>query len=207
MHQTRTQVSKKVPIPRKGTKYIARQSSHLEDSISVVNAVRDMLNLARTAKEVKEMIKQKLLKINGREVKDYRESILLFNIFTADKSYLLSLTDNGKFKLEETKEKNRPCKVINKKMLKGKNIQLNLHDGTNLISKEKVNVGDTVYLANDKKITKIVSLDKGVYCIITSGKYLGANAKITKLDGREVTLEIKSKDKSTILDKKEIFVL
>src|SRR3989344_7573807 len=137
MHQTRVQSTKKLPIPRKGTKYVARALSHLNDSVPIVIALRDMLKLARTANEVRKMIKQKALKINGRVVKDYRESILLFNILEADKSYELSLLQTGKFTLVSSQSKNlRLCKVVNKRLLKNNVVQVNLHDGTNLLTKK-----------------------------------------------------------------------
>ena len=79
MHLTRQQVTTKLPIPRKGTKYIARASSHLSDSVSVLLAVRDMLKLAKNAKEVRRMVQDKLLKINGTLVMHAHESIKLFN--------------------------------------------------------------------------------------------------------------------------------
>ena len=141
MHQTRKASSTKLPIPRKGTKYIARASSHLNDSVPVVIAIRDMLKLARTAKEVKEMIKDKLLKINGKIVRDYRESIRLFNIFEADKPYKLTILGTGKFAFEEEKNSElRTCKIVNKRLLKSGKIQFNLHDGSNILSKENMRI-------------------------------------------------------------------
>ena len=157
MHLTRSELTKKIPVPRKGTKYIARAFSDLENSVPVVVAVRDMLKLARTSKEVKEMIKQKLLKINGREVTDVHESIALFNIFSADKSYILTYSKTGKFNLEEYSKQDRPCKVINKTLFKKGKIQINLHEGHNLITDKKINPGDTVYLDPAGKIAKHIS--------------------------------------------------
>lgn len=185
MHQTRKQASKKLPITKKGTQYIARASSHLQDSAPVVIAVRDMLKLARNAKEVKEMIKQKTLKINGKAVKDYRESIRLFNLFEADKPYVLSLLPTGKYVFEATKSKERLCKVVNKRLVSDNKVQLNLHDGSNVITKDKVNTQDSVYLDLSGKISKHVVFDKGKSCIIISGKYIGSKGKIESLkDGK-----------------------
>src|SRR3989338_9599674 len=101
MHQTRQQTISKIPIARKGTKYIARAASHNKVSIPVVIAVRDMLHLARTMREVKEMIHQKLLNLNGHAVKDVHESIKLYNTLKADKTYRLILSSTGKFSFEE----------------------------------------------------------------------------------------------------------
>ena len=104
MHQTRQEATTRLPIERKGTKYIARASSDLENSVPVIIALRDILKLAKTKKEVKKMIIQKMLKINGREVIDQNESIKLFNLFEADKAYVLKLSQTRKFFFEETKD-------------------------------------------------------------------------------------------------------
>ncbi|MBU0467264.1 MAG: hypothetical protein KKF39_06400 [Nanoarchaeota archaeon] len=208
MHQTRSQVNKKIPIPRKGTKYVARSLSHLKNSVPVVIAVRYMLNLANTTHEVKEMIKQKLLKINGREVKDHRDSIKLFNLFDADNQYLLTLTTNGKFVFKETKNKERSCKVINKKVLKGKKIQLNLHEGSNILSSDKkINTQDTIYLDHEGKITKHIPFEKGKECIVIKGKFLGQKGKVEFIEDNKAKIKLKEKDIETELDKNGVIVL
>lgn len=205
MYQTRAKSSTKLPIPRKGTKYIAKALVDPQNSVPVVIAVRDMLKLARTSKEVKEMIKQKLLRINGKDVKDVKDSIRLFNIFKADKIYILTLLSTGRFTLEETKEKNRLCKVLNKTMLKGKKIQLNCHDGSNIISDNKIKTHDTIYLDDKGKITKHVPFEKGKECVIISGKYIGKRGKILSLENGKA--KVKFKDKEAELNKGGITIL
>ena len=205
MHQTRAQVTKKIPIVRKGTKYIAKALTDSQNSVPVVIALRDMLHLAKTSREVKMMIKQKLLKINGKEVKDVRDSIRLFNIFEADKPYILTLTETGSFAFEETKSSERACKVIGKTILKGSILQLNLHDGSNLLTKDKINVHDTVYLGKDNKIKKHVQIEKGKECFVISGKYSGKKGKVESLvDG---TVNIKLEDSLRELRKRSVLAL
>src|SRR3989338_3492186 len=139
MHLTRSEAPKMLPIPRKGTKYLVRTRSNLNDSVSVLIAVRDILKLARNLKEVKLMIHNKLIKINGRIVRDFRESIRLFSLLDVGKTYRLSLLPTKKFVLEETKEKDlRSTKITGKKLLGKSTIQFNLHDGTNIISKDNL---------------------------------------------------------------------
>lgn len=191
MFQTRKSSSIKLPIPRKGTKYIARASSHNDNSVSVVLAIRDMLKLAKTANEVKKMIQQKILKINGKPVKEYGESILLFHILEADKSYELSLLPTGKFTLVPVKTKDlRLCKVVNRRLVSSGAMQLNLHDGTNILSKDKINVGDSVYLDFKNKVKKHVPLEKGVEVFIISGKYQGHKGKVKNIQSGKITLEL-----------------
>ncbi len=207
MHQTRAETSKKIPIERKGTKYVVRSLGSLENSIPVLIAIREMLRLAQHRKEINHMIHNKMLKINGREVKDYREPIYLFNILEAGKHYILSLTENGKFKFEETKSSSqRLCKVIGKKMLKGKKIQVNLHDGTNVQTSDKISVSDSVYLDLKGKITKHVALEKGKSCFIIAGKYSGFSAKIESVEGNYVQIDIPGKKAHTWINKSNLIV-
>jgi len=207
MHQTRAQATKRLPVPRKGTKYVARALIDPKNSVPVVIAVRDMLKIARSAKEVKKMIFDKNLKINGKEVHDLRDSIRLLNLFEADKTYLLTLTQNGKFMLEETKEKTRPCKVLNRTSLTKGQIQLNLHDGSNVISKDKISTNDTVYMGHAGKISRHVAFDKGKTCLVISGKYSGKKGKIISIDDGTIKIKFDEADLETNLTKKEVIVL
>lgn len=205
MHQTRQEATKKLPIQRKGTKYVARALSHPKESVPVVIALRDMLGLAKTKKEVKKMILQKLLKVNGKTVTDYHESIRLFNIFEADKPYVLKLSPVRKFFFEEIKNHDeRLCKVVGKKLLQGDKIQLNLHDGTNVLGDKKTKIGDSIYLDLSGKIKKHVSLDKGKEVFILSGKYQGQSGKIEGHEDKRVV--IKFKDGSATLPLKNIIL-
>lgn len=206
MHLKRQEAAIKLPIPRKGTKYIARALSHIDNSIPIVIAVRDILKLAQTTSEVKRMIHQKLLKINNRPVRNHKESLKLFNLLEADKTYILTLLPTGKFTFEETKEKNaRLCKVINKKLIKNNLIQLNLHDGSNLISKENIPIGDSVYINLEGKMKKHISFEKGKEAVVIKGKYLGLKGKIESVHGNLIKIHLN--DKSTDLNKSQIIVL
>ncbi len=205
MHLKRQEAIIKLPIPRKGTKYVARALSDLENAVPVVIAIRDMLKLARTAKEVNKMIHEKMLKINGRVVRDPRESIKLFNLFQADKVYFLSLLPTGKFFFEEAKHKDmRVCKIINKKLIKNNLIQVNLHDGSNVLTKDKMVVGDSLYIDLEGKIKKHVPLEKGKEAIVIKGKYSGSKGKMESIDGNNVIIHLK--DKSTTLNKMGVIV-
>ena len=184
MHQTRQELTRKIPIQRKGTKYVVRALSDVKNSVPVAIAVRDMLKLARTTKEVKKMIHKKVIKLNGRLVRDERESIRLFNVLEIGKSYVLTLLPTEKFALEESKVDSRLCKVTGRKLVKGNQIQLNLHDGTNLVAKDKINVGDSIYLDFSGKIKKHISLEKGREVFIMSGKYVGQSGKISEIKNK-----------------------
>ncbi len=194
MHLKRNKITRMVPISRKGTKYVARALSHTDKGIPVVIAVRDMLNLAIDLREVKLMIQNKLIKINARPVNDFRESVKLFNIIEAGNKYILTVKQTGRFALEETKNDYRIAKIIGKRNVKGKKIQINLHDGTNIISSNKADVGDSIKLGFDNKIKEVIPLEKGRNALIFSGKSKGKEGKIKEVEGKKVTLLIEGKE-------------
>ena len=206
MHQTRQETTTHLPIPRKGTKYVVRTSSHIDDSVSVLVAVRDMLKIARTAREVKEMIQRKLINLNGRPVRDYHESIRLMNIFQSDQAYVLSILETGKFVLQPTKEfKSRVAKVMNRRLVSKGLFQLNLHDGTNIISKNDVKVGDSLYLDSNNKVVYHIALAKGKEVLVMNGSYQGTKVKISEIKGNKVILKIN--ERNTELNSSQVIAL
>lgn len=189
MHRTRQETSMRIPIARKGTKYIARTRSHLESSVPLVVAIRDMLHLAQTAREVREMIKAKKLSINGRISEGFNESIQLFNLLKADKLYILSLLPSGRFTFVECPDTKRLVKITNRKLVSGNALQLQMHDGTTIIGKKEHAVGDSLYLKEGKINTHLV-LAKGAKGIVTKGKYIGQEAKVLGREGQICTVQI-----------------
>ncbi len=206
MHQTRNEVIRALPLPRKGTKYVAFALRNNNSAVSVVVALREMLHLASTSKEVNHMIHNKMIKINGKLVNDLHQPIDLFSILHADKSYKLIVLSTGRFAFEETKETSRPVRVIGKTAIKDKQIQYNLHDGTNLNSKEKINVGDTLVLDFENKVKKHISLEKGKSAIITSGSNIGKVGKIKEVSGKKLSLTIEGQSEEVVLQKTQIIV-
>lgn len=195
-----------MPLPRKGTKFVARARSSLNESIPVITAVRDILHLARTTKEVKFLIHEKKLKLNGKPVKDFHESIKLLSLFEADKPYILTFLPTGKFIFEEAKDHSaRLCKVIGKKMQKEKKLQLNLHDGSNVLVKEnKISINDTLVLDNEGKIKKHIPLEHGKHVLVISGKHTGSKGKIEDYSNNKATIKFTTKEGSAVIDASRI---
>jgi small subunit ribosomal protein S4e len=206
MHQTRKSSTTRLPIERKGTKYIARASSHLDNSVPILIAIRDMLKLAKTAKEVKQILKDKEIKINGRKINDYHQSIKLFNILEVGKTYQLSLLPTKKFILEEVKgSDSRLCKVVGKKLLKGGKVQLNLHDGSNILTKEKIAINDSVYLDFSGKIKKHIPLEKDKKVLVISGKHEGQKGQIISVAQKKANIQFK--EGSAVIDASRVIAL
>jgi small subunit ribosomal protein S4e len=205
MHQTRQKASKKLPIPRKGTKYVVRASSQIQNSVPVLIALRDMLKLAKNKKEVKSLINKKIIKINSRLIKDPRESVKIFNILEAGKKYVLTMLPTHKFSFNETSDSTHISKVIGKKILRGSKIQLNLHDGSNILSSDKkISVHDSLQLDSSNKISNHIPFSKAKSVFVIKGKYSGQEAKLSERKENSVFLKFKDKEDTVELSIKQV---
>lgn len=205
MHQTRSAANKRLPIARKGTRYLVRTRDHNEISIPVLVAVRDMLHIAQNLKETKHLIHNKKLKINGRNVRDYRQPIRLMSLFEADKKYKLSLLPTGKFFLDECKDSTRVAKITGKVLVAGGKVQIIFHDGTTLISKENCKIGDSAVLSEDNKIKKIIPVEKGAEIMVISGKSVGKNGKVKHVEGKDVNVSMEGRE--VVLKNKHVLAI
>jgi len=207
MYLKRSSMNNKLPLPRKGTKYVARASSHVKNGVPLVVAIRDMLHLANTSKEVNEMIKESLIKINGKLAKDIRESIRLFNILEVGKTYRLIILQTGRFSFEQVKENNRIAKVTSKTIVSGGKVQLNLHDGSNVISNEKIAVGDSIEIDLSSKINRVIPFSEGRKAFVISGKNIGKDGVVEKIENGKALIKFQNIDLGVELDKSHVIVI
>jgi small subunit ribosomal protein S4e len=205
MHLKRQGVPKNWPVYRKGTKYVIRPSSNPEAGAPLLIVLRDMLNVVANRKEARRVIFLKQILVNNKFPTDEKSPLLLFDTLTiipSKKNYRLSLSEKGKFEMVEIGENEinkKNAKVVNKRILRGKKIQLNLHDGRNLISDIKCVVGDSVIINfKEKKVEKCLPLKENSRAIVFSGKHSGKKGEIKKIDKEKKTLELETKDKEKI---------
>jgi small subunit ribosomal protein S4e len=212
-HLKRQAVPKNWPVPRKGTTYLVKPRIGKEYGIPVLVVLRDLLKVAKTKKEVKKALNQRFILVNGKEVRDEKKSILLFDtlsLIPSKKHYRLNLSKAGKFKLEEIKEtetKNKVAKVINKKILKGKKVQINLSDGRNFLSDIKCNINDSVLIdLEKKKVEKCLPLKSKSKVVVFQGKHAGEVGIIEKVDEERKMVKISEKEKSIKVLIKQVIV-
>jgi len=215
-HINRQNIGKFWPIPRKGTKYLAVPSYNKYESIPLVVVVRDILRITRNKKELQRLINEKRIKINHKEIRETNYPVCLFdviNLVDIKKNYKAIFSENKKMIFKEISDKESETKifkVINKKILPGKKVQLNLMHGKNIISKEKVNTGDSLLLnLKDNKIIKIITMEKGKNIFVIKGKHIGENGKIDsiiKRGGKTLAKIISDKGKVNVWVKNIIVV-
>ena len=211
-HLKRQKAPKNWPIHRKGTKYVVRPNFNIEKGIPVLIILRDILKVAQNRKDVKKIINAKQILLNNKLVKDEKNNVLLFDILSIipiNKFYRMELSDKGKFDIKEINIKDagkKIAKIINKKIIKGKKVQLNLSDGRNFLSDLKCNVKDSVLINLEKKnIETIIPLKEKAKAIVFEGKHAGEIGIINKIKNK--TAEVKIKNKNVEILIKQLMVI
>ncbi|MBU1252251.1 MAG: hypothetical protein KJ905_00070 [Nanoarchaeota archaeon] len=197
MHLKRQEIPNNWPVYRKGTKFIVRPSSDILRGIPLLVLMRDMMEIAQNRKEVKRAIHMKNVLINSKPVVDDKSSAMLFDVITIvpeKKSYRITLTKSGKIDFQEIKDSEagmKISKIRDKKILKGKKIQLNLEDGNNFLSDIKCNTNDSVIVnLKDRKVEKCIPLAEKANALVFAGKHSGKLGVIKKIDKKNGVVEM-----------------
>ncbi|MBS3076121.1 hypothetical protein J4481_00060 [Candidatus Pacearchaeota archaeon] len=213
-HLKRQEISRKWPLQRKGTTFVVKPGSNDEKGIPLLIVLRDILKVVQNRKEVKRAIHSETILLNNRLVKEDRTAMLLFDtlfLVPSKKAYRLELSKQGKFEMVEIKENEintKVAKIVDKKTLRGKKVQINLSDGRNFLSDIKCNVGDSVLVnLKDKKIEKCLPLKEKSKVLAFEGKYAGAEGIIDKIkvDRKMAKLKIDKEDVNILI--KQLMVL
>lgn len=205
---------KEWPMARKGTAYFVSASHAKTKGIPVLIAMRDILHIADRRMEVKQMILRKEIKVNGKIIHTDKYPIRLFDVLSLEKiskEYRL-IVGGKKWNFEDAgKDANKKIvKIIDKKIVKNKIVQMNLQDGTNFVYSKPFSVGDSVVLSlKDNKIEKLLSLKEGAKVAIVSGKHAGKEGSIKEMAviGKEKLYTIKFKDGEASLPLKTLQVI
>jgi len=207
MHLKRNNISKFWPVPKKGTKYVAVSSHNQNESLPLVVVLRDVLKIIINKKELQRAINEKKISVNGKIVHDTNYPIALFDVINLNemkKNFKATLSTEKKMTFEEVSNKDAESKifkVLNKKILGDKKIQLNLMHGINVISKEDVKTGDSVLLnLKEKKILKTIKMEKGKNAFVVKGKHAGKKGKIEDIVERGGKKIAKISEKSNKLN-------
>lgn len=220
-HLKRLNVPKSWPIKRrKGVKFITKPlpgPHSLKKSMSINIILKDMLNYAKTTKEVKKILHEGKILINNIIKKDYKFPAGFMDTISIpdfNEYYRLLYNEKGKFILKPIKKEEavtKLCKIKNKTILKRNKIQLNLFDGTNIIvPKDGYKVGDSILLENNK-IKKHLKLEKNALIFLTDGKYIGNMGILEQISEpsalTQTKISFKSNNKKFETLKKYAFVI
>ena len=168
----------------------------LERCIPLLIIIRDILGLAETAREARIIIKRGYVKVDGVVRKEPKFPVGLMDVITIerlDQSFRVLPTRKGLqlHPIDGDETGFKICRIENKTTVKGGHIQLNLHDGRNVLVRvaDPTNPVEDVYKTLDslklavpkQEVLAHFKLREGAYAIITGGKNMGAHGKIVEI--------------------------
>jgi len=203
------------PVNRKEKVWTMRPNPgghKMELSLPINMIVKDILSYAKNSKEVQKILDQKLLLINGKQINDKKASAGLFDVISIGKKgehFRIVLSKKGKLlviKIDEKDSKIKPCKIVSKRLAKGK-LHLYTSDGRSFeIVKDEFKLNDTIITELPKqKIIKTMKFEPGALAFITGGKSVGKTGIIKEIKEKTVLFESDKQNLET--SKKYIFVI
>ncbi len=188
-HQKRVASPTFWPITRKTHAWVVGTyagAHSKETGIPLLIVVRDMLKIANNAREAKRIINEGGILVDGVARKDYKYTTGLFDIVSLpalNEHYRVLLDANNRFKLyKESPDAVKLCRINNKTIMKKGAVQLNLHDGSNILASNDYKTFDTVILSlPDRKIIKHIPYKPGNLAMIVGGEHSGEIGKIKQI--------------------------
>jgi len=185
------------PLSRKGKKWTMKTSpgTHkIGASIPLLLVVRDLLGYARTNREAKRIINEGKICVDKEVRKDEKFPLGLMDILEIPdlgKQWIIQMDPKGALTLMELSEKGskyKLCRIEDKRLVRGGDLQLNLHDGRNLLLK-KGHESEGVYKTKDTLLVDLkksaikthLPFQKGGLAYITGGAHRSAIATIEEI--------------------------
>ena len=149
----------------------------------LVVVLRDLLKVADKSKEIKQILHEGKVLVDGKVRKDYRYTVGMFDtvsIPAINANYRMVIGGDGKFHLMPvTDAAAKICKIVNKTAIKGGKIQLNLHDGTTMIASNDYKTKDSIIIkVPERKIDQHFTYAVGSLVVVTEGKHSGEIGKV-----------------------------
>jgi len=191
-HMKRLAAPRVLRIHRKERKLTIRAAPGphpLELAIPLGLIVRDYLHLCDTYKEARKIVSNRDILVDGIKRKNFKFPCGLMDVISIPKMHMnirILFDRNGKLTLVPISENDaewKLCRIQNKTIVKGKKVQLNLHDGKNkLVEKDEYKTGDVLKISfKENKIDEVYRFDKGTVSMIIGGTHIGEIASIDEI--------------------------
>jgi small subunit ribosomal protein S4e len=180
----RLNAPKSWPVSRKKSVWVTSPNPGphaLEGCMPMSVVLRDLLKVVDTAAEAKMVLSAKQVLVDGRVVTEEKFPVGLMDVISlvaSARHYRMLLDSRGKFILVEVAEdraKWKLCRIENKTCASGGRMQLNLHDGRNiLVDEDSYKTGDVLKIElPTQKVLDTYKLVQGNVAMIVSGGNAG----------------------------------
>ncbi len=175
------------PVKRKVSVFITKPNPGphaIDGGMPLALVLRDMLQVCDTAREAKRILGQRDILVDGRVAKDPKLPVGVMDVVSIPRTgnhYRMVLNPKGKLELVRIDADDatwKLCRIENKTMVKGGRVQINLHDGRNLvIDEDDYRTGDVIKLAlPEQSVMSRYPLKQGSIALIVSGSHTGETA-------------------------------
>jgi small subunit ribosomal protein S4e len=180
-------------IAKKTTTFITKTApgAHNANAMPVAVWLRDTMGFARNMKEVKQILNQNDVIVNGRACRDPKMGVGIFDVIALPKmgKYYRMLRDvKGRHKtmeIDAEAAQSRLCKIQNKTTISGGRVQLNLRYGANLLADNTYKSNDSIVISlkpEDRfKILEHFPFATGNMAMIIGGRHSGKVGRIVEI--------------------------
>ncbi|MEM0378770.1 MAG: 30S ribosomal protein S4e [Thermosphaera sp.] len=188
------------PILRKEYKWVVKPSPGphaVARSIPLLLIVRDVLRLAKTGKEARRLIAEGYFKIDGKVRRNYKFPVGMMDVIEvvgANEYYRVVPVPSKVLdlvKIDKDEASFKLARIEDKTTVKDGHIQLNLHDGRNILIRVNdprnpvEDVYDTLGVLQisvpGQEVLNYIPLKEGVIAIISGGRNVGRVGKIVSI--------------------------
>jgi small subunit ribosomal protein S4e len=199
-HTKRLGIPKTWPMSRKGLKFAVTPDPgpHAKEECMPLRVIlRNLLRYAENAKETRNIIVGGKILVDKKPRKNDKFPVGLMDVIEIPETkqhfrMITKKTGLGLEELDESDASSKTCKITGKTTLKKGMMQLNLHDGRNILvtKRDTYKPGDSVVISlPGQKIIKHLKLEKGSHGFITAGRNIGIWGKIKDIESKEHMLE------------------
>jgi len=187
-HLKRLAMPRSWPLPRKTSVWVSKPkpgAHSLERGMPLNMIMRDVLGVATSNREVRHILNQGLVSIDGRVCKETRRSVGLMDVLTlGEDNYRCVLDHKGRLRYRPIPASDaswKVCRIEGKTTIKGGKTQLNLHDGRNVIVDDAsaYSTNDALKLAlPSQDILEHIAFAEGTRCFLIGGVHVGTFADV-----------------------------
>jgi small subunit ribosomal protein S4e len=182
-------------IPKKVQKFVMKTAPgpHSAGALPVGVWLREHIGLAQNASEVRKILYQRDIIVNGRACRNPQMGLGVFDIVSIPKlgkHYRIQLDKRGNLiavEISAESAKTRLCKVKNKTTIRGGRVQLNLAFGANILADNTYKAKDSIVVTlgtdgEDRfRIVDHFPFAEGNVAMIVGGKHSGKVGRIVEI--------------------------
>ncbi|MFN7990542.1 MAG: 30S ribosomal protein S4e [Candidatus Micrarchaeia archaeon] len=195
-HLKRLASPKSIPVTdKKDRKWMIRHAPgpHAKKySIPLGVLVRDVLKLAQTLREVRKMLSNRMVEIDGKPRTDEKFPVGLMDVvsFPKGEMHFRMLIDNHSRlipkEISKDEAKHKLVRIVRKYTLPGGKLSVTFHDGKNMISDNHLHVGDSAVVSLPvAKLKTHLKREIGARCLVVEGKHAGSIVKLKEIIERK----------------------